>query len=465
MSHSDSVIDTLQIRSDTIRKRLIELYKHDFQEYCPSFDDSNHLRHEIQKLSTKLSEVDVTTLEDHTNTTAQTTESFNNATISLAAFHDLVEMHDLLMAFDHLIETGRFVAAACSISTMSHLLVRITTTARGLTAVDTVKLQVSKKRARAHSRLSQLFAASFVVGAEEASVTVTRRHAGVHGHVHYDAPVRIGSLLHSMWYLDRPPHASPDEVATIVPGSFLHEQLVTFARALSHHVLMVATKETYLSPETSNGATWSKVQFVRSAEGGGGSPVLGANPITSVMDVDKVLDRILIVLDVVEVELCPKDAMGAEEEEEEEEEEDKEDKEEEGDHQGQHGTGGEGGLEESARPKARNARLDKRVQQLLGQAALELVGQVLWDPTGPLTTVVLRVLRNALPDDEKNMPVFDRVVDQARRFEHRKNQWLWGYTGGWWLVVGWLVVGGWCCIGWKAVVCVVGGTVHCCCCC
>jgi hypothetical protein len=66
---------------------------------------------------------------------------------------------------------------------------------------------------------------------------------------------------------------------------------------------------------------------------------------------------------------------------------------------------------------------------------LELVGQVLWDPTGPLTTVVLRVLRNALPDDEKNMPVFDRVVDQARRFEHRKNQWLWGYTGGWWLVV------------------------------
>ena len=433
------IIDTLQIRSDTIRKRLIELYKHDFQEYCPSFDDSNHLRHEIQKLSTKLSEVDVTTLEDHTNTTAQPTESFNNATISLAAFHDLVEMHDLLMAFDHLIETGRFVAAACSISTMSHLLVRITTTARGLTAVDTVKLQVSKKRARAHSRLSQLFAASFVVGAEEASVTVTRRHAGVHGHVHYDAPVRIGSLLHSMWYLDRPPHASPDEVATIVPGSFLHEQLVAFARALSHHVLMVATKETYLSPETSNGATWSKVQFVRSAEGGGGSPVLGSNPITSVMDVDKVLDRILIVLDVVEVELCPKDAMGAEEEEEEEEEE--EDKEEEGDHQGQHGTGGEGGLEESARPKARNARLDKRVQQLLGQAALELVGQVLWDPTGPLTTVVLHVLRNALPEDEKNMPVFDRVVDQARRFERRKNQrplgWCWVFDrfaggGGWW---------------------------------
>jgi hypothetical protein len=68
--------------------------------------------------------------------------------------------------------------------------------------------------------------------------------------------------------------------------------------------------------------------------------------------------------------------------------------------------------------------------------------------------VVLRVLRNALPDDEKNMPVFDRVVDQARRFEHRKNQWLWGVY--WWLVVGgwWLVLHrlegceGWLCRRW-----------------
>ena len=53
------------------------------------------------------------------------------------------------------------------------------------------------------------------------------------------------------------------------------------------------------------------------------------------------------------------------------------------------------------------------------------MGNVLWSPEGPLTRVVLDVLRFALPEDEQQMPTFDRVVEAARRFELRLSESGW----------------------------------------
>ena len=408
---SEHVLNTLQIRSDTIRRRLIDLYKNNFTSFYPSFDDSNYLRAEIDKLSTKLSEVvQMESLEGDKGNVSNDSDSdgnrsssgsrnskerersLSNTTVSIAVFRDLLEMHDLLINFDELVESGNFITASASLSLMEPLLTRITTTARGITAMDVVKLQVSKKRARIHSRLSQLFAESFIVNAEEVSVTVKRVHPGVHGHVHYDNPVKISTLLHSMWYIDKSEKSSGDDQMVRVPvESILHSQLVAFASNLSKDILMIATTEANLSPESSQGTHWSKIQFVRnggSSNGGGGSggPILGTNSITSAMDVDKVLDRLLIILDFIEVELIPERIVEEEDNDEEEEEE----------------------------------KLHHRqTQRELGKAAIHIIGNVLWSPSGPLTKIVLNILRNALPENEKNMATFDRVIDAARRFESR----------------------------------------------
>ena len=56
----------------------------------------------------------------------------------------------------------------------------------GMQIMDIVRLEISRKRARLSTRLEELFAGTFIVSSEEVAVTIKRRHAGVHGHLHYD---------------------------------------------------------------------------------------------------------------------------------------------------------------------------------------------------------------------------------------------------------------------------------------
>ena len=361
-------------------------------DHNTSYDDSSHVRLEIERLSTKLSELNIS--DDSSTSTVGT------STLSLAVFRDLVEMHDVLMEFDGLVEHGNFVRASASVSDMSRLLVRISSAARGLEAIDTVKLQVSKKRARLKSRLSQLFAESFLVSAEEASVTVKRRHAGVHGHVHYDAPVKISTLLHSMWHVDRQTNDVSDEDAvSIHVGTFLHARLVELASMLSTNVLRVATSDGSLRPESSKGTHWSKIQFVPNPDTTTSSS--SSSSSSNTMVVDEVLDRILIVLDFIEVELCPED-LGEDEDD---------------------------GSGNSSTTATDQHLAEMELQSSLGHAAISIIGEILWSPSGVLTNIVLDVLRNALPTDEQDMPTFDRVIEAARRFEIRLSESGWLASG------------------------------------
>ena len=410
MTETSDALRALTHRSSKIRSRLQTLYQTSFEIYQTSYDDSSHIRTEIERLSTKLAEVHVT--DD--SSTEQDISAVDTATLSLVVYRDLVEMHDVLIQFDDLVEQGNFVRASASVSEMARLLVRITAGARGIAAVETVKLQVSKKRARLNSRLSQLFAESFLVSAEEASVTIKRRHNGVHGHAHYDTPVKISTLLQSMWHVDQQTRNNNSSNGNdmnmnmnninIPVGSFLHTQLIDLASTLSTSVLKVATSDGNVRPESSTGTHWSKIQFVSIADGSTSS----SSNKNNTMNVDQILDRILIVLDLFEVELCSEEMDAGENDDDDDDDDDE---------------------EVSTNSMNGNSSPAKELRRLLGRNALNVIGEVLWSPNGVLTKIVLEVLRNALPMDEKEMSTFDRVVEAARRFEIRLSESGWLSSG------------------------------------
>ena len=96
MTETSDALRALTHRSSKIRSRLQTLYQTSFEIYQTSYDDSSHIRTEIERLSTKLAEVHVT--DD--SSTEQDISAVDTATLSLVVYRDLVEMHDVLIQFD-----------------------------------------------------------------------------------------------------------------------------------------------------------------------------------------------------------------------------------------------------------------------------------------------------------------------------------------------------------------------------
>eukprot|EP00946_MAST-07B_sp_MAST-7B-sp1_P003546 g3546.t1 len=374
-SKTRKLLLSLQKRSAHISARIADLYASHLKHFEATLEDSRAVRTELaelqQQFATQAGQLELpdeavvphiqadgerpisTKLASTVETDGENSVLIKSTQARLRFLDKLVVLHDIFTAFDGLLEAGQFA----------------------LTARQTFIMTKT---------LEQLVAMRDVPGKFEWPNVITSRS---------DSTVSSSSTpLNDISHVGMRPSGMQIMDIVRLEISRKRARLSTRLEELFADtfitILHAATSDASRHPESSKGTNWSRIQFSPKANDLIGSREEAQAPTELQMSVDEVIDRVLIVLDFIEEELCHDDGASI---------------------LRSTGDGGSEQIDENA----------ARTPEHLGRACVRTMGEVLWSSSGTLSRAILDVLGKALPDDEKLMPQFDRVVQSARRFESR----------------------------------------------